>query len=127
MSVFFAATLFAVSVSTAPTHAVLSGTASFFAPSLGACGLTSTSTDLIVAVAAQVFDTFPGADPANPNLNPICGKRITAHSNGKTVKATIVDRCVACMGPDDLDFSPAAFSVLASVDLGRVPVTWVLA
>lgn len=34
-------------------------TATFYAPGLGACGITNTAEDFIVAVSAQFFDTFP--------------------------------------------------------------------
>ncbi|KAI0054946.1 hypothetical protein BV25DRAFT_1790701, partial [Artomyces pyxidatus] len=94
-----------------------------FVPSLGACGLTSTSTDLIVAAAAQVFDTLLRT-VSRVFAVPVCLGLTCARQPMARLKATIVDRCVACVGPDDLDFSPAAFSVLASVDLGRVPVAW---
>ncbi|KAF8891250.1 RlpA-like double-psi beta-barrel-protein domain-containing protein-containing protein [Infundibulicybe gibba] len=95
-------------VSGAPAANV--GDATFFEPGVGACGVTSTATDNIVAVSTQMFDSFPGAT-ANPNTNPICGKTITATVNGKSVTARVVDRCVGC-ALNDIDLSPAAFNVL---------------
>jgi expansin (peptidoglycan-binding protein) len=48
----------------------------------------------------------------------------TSIDKGKSVTCTIVDRCVGC-AHDDLDFSPAAFSLLANRDVGRIyGVTW---
>ena len=40
------------------------------------------------------------------------------NSGGQTVTVTVTDRCVGC-SKFDLDFSPAAFDVLADPSLGR--------
>ncbi|KAJ7328493.1 barwin-like endoglucanase [Mycena albidolilacea] len=96
-----------------------SGDATFFDPGLGACGFTNTADQLIVAVGHGEFDSFPGAGP-NPNTNPICGKQIQATSGGRTVTATVVDRCAGCAGAADLDFSEAAFAQLADPSVGRI-------
>lgn len=100
-----------------------SGDGTFFAPGLGACGITNSGTDMIAAISHQVFDGYPGAT-ANPNDNPICGKKVTAHYQGKSVTVTITDRCAGCLGSTDLDFAPSAFDVLADADLGRIGITW---
>ncbi|KAK7461287.1 hypothetical protein VKT23_008466 [Stygiomarasmius scandens] len=94
------------------------GDATFYTPGLGSCGITNTGSDMIAAVAANVFDTFPGAT-ANPNLNPICGRRISASFGGKTIQVTVTDRCPGCVG-QDLDLSPAAFNQLADPAVGRI-------
>ncbi|KAI0092377.1 loosenin [Irpex rosettiformis] len=106
----------------AAPSSVHKGAATFFTPSIGACGKQSTSSDHIVAVSSQFFNSFPGAG-ANPNKNPICGKTLTVHFKGKSTKVTVVDSCPGC-GLLDLDLSPAAFNDLASPDLGRIQVTW---
>ncbi|KAI0790248.1 RlpA-like double-psi beta-barrel-protein domain-containing protein-containing protein [Irpex lacteus] len=98
------------------------GSATFFTPGLGSCGINSSAADHIVAVSASFFDTFPGAT-ANPNTNPVCGRKMTVSFQGKSTTATVVDRCPGC-GPTDVDLSPAAFNDLASPDLGRIQVTW---
>lgn len=81
----------------------------------------------------------------NPNLNPICGKKATAHckfsvtgpiplislsscshfvDGGKTVTVALTDRCTGC-AEWDLDFSPSAFDQLADEDIGRLHgMTW---
>ncbi|KAI0056735.1 hypothetical protein BV25DRAFT_1547381 [Artomyces pyxidatus] len=100
----------------------LSGQGTFFTPGLGACGKTSSSSDLIVAVSTDVFNGFPGAG-ADPNANPICGKTITANFQGKSVTVEVVDECPGCAA-NDLDFSPAAFDQLADESLGRIDITW---
>lgn len=78
---------------------------------------------MIAAASFELFDIFPGATD-NPNLNPICGRTVTASHGGKSVTVKIVDRCAGCEGQFDLDFSPAAFNALANPDLGRIEITW---
>jgi hypothetical protein len=39
---------------------------------------------------------------------------------GRTVTATVVDRCAGCAGAADLDFSEAAFAQLADPSVGRI-------
>jgi len=109
------------SSSSSGTH---TGEGTYYGTGLGACGVTSNDSQYIVAMSKLLFDTYPGYNGANPNTNPICGKQLTAHYQGKSVTCTIVDRCEAC-AYNDLDFSPAAFSVLADQAVGRIyGVTW---
>jgi len=109
-----------------PPAGFLSGTntgeATYYDTGLGACGITNTDTDYIAAVSKLLFDTYPGyAGPGtNPNLNPICGRRVIASYGGKSVTVTITDRCEAC-AMTDLDFSPAAYNQICDVERGRVP------
>ncbi|KAJ7208973.1 RlpA-like double-psi beta-barrel-protein domain-containing protein-containing protein [Mycena pura] len=99
------------------------GDITFYTPGLGACGQVNTADQLVVAVNAAVFDSFPGAT-ANPNLNPICGHQLRVNFNLHTIITTVVDRCVAC-GPNDIDLSPAAFEQFAPLSTGRVhDVNW---
>lgn len=97
------------------------GDGTFYDTGLGACGIYNVDTDYIVALSHSLFDNYtPGG---NPNLNTLCGKKINAHYNGKTVQVTVTDRCEGC-AYYDLDFSPSAFSQLADQDLGRIKITW---
>jgi hypothetical protein len=101
-----------------------SGDATFYATGLGSCGITNHDTDFIAAVSHLLYDSFPGYEGGNPNNNPICGRKVTAHYGGNEVTVTITDRCTGC-AKFDLDFSPAAFDRLASEDLGRLhDMTW---
>ncbi|KLO09596.1 plant expansin [Schizopora paradoxa] len=103
---------------------VYTGDATYYAPGLGACGETDGPNDFIAAASYILFDSYPGAGP-NPNLNPICGRSITANANGNTVSVRITDRCAGCQGEGDLDFSPAAFQQLAPLSVGRIHgMTW---
>ncbi|KZV90581.1 hypothetical protein EXIGLDRAFT_616740, partial [Exidia glandulosa HHB12029] len=82
-------------------------------------------TDLIAAVSQLYFDTFPCVS-RNPNANPMCGKTATVTYQGKSVTVGLYDRCVSCAF-GDIDLTPAAFSAIADMNLGRIQgVTWQL-
>lgn len=103
---------------------VTTGQATFYATGLGACGITNKDTDFICAVSHLLFDGFEGYTGGDPNSNPICGKKIKATYQGKSVTVTVTDRCVGCAA-GDLDFAPSAFDQLANEDLGRLSgMTW---
>jgi len=97
-----------------------SGQGTYYDTGLGSCGITSASTDYIVAISHLLYDS---SATANPNENPYCGKKIRAFRNGASVDVTVVDRCTGC-ALDDLDFSESAFLQLASIGEGRVDITW---
>ncbi|KAF5385592.1 hypothetical protein D9757_006755 [Collybiopsis confluens] len=61
-------------LSTVSARATYTGDGTYFDAGLGACGIVNTDADMIAAVGHVTFDTYPGAT-ANPNLNPICGKK----------------------------------------------------
>jgi hypothetical protein len=94
---------------------------------LGACGITNSAKDNIVAVSHIVFDAAQKG--SNPNANPLCGKKIRAtRFNEKagaqrSVDLTVTDRCVGCKATD-IDVTLSVFNQLADQDRGRVPVTW---
>ncbi|RDW68249.1 hypothetical protein BP5796_08906 [Coleophoma crateriformis] len=108
--------------------ATFTGDLTYYAPGLGACGITSSSTDAICAVSHIIFDAAQGSS-SNPNANPLCGKkiRITRYNEAvnaeRSVDVTVVDRCVGCVA-DDLDLSLSMFTQLADEGLGRVTGTW---
>jgi expansin (peptidoglycan-binding protein) len=66
-----------------------------------------------------LFDGFLGYGGGDPNSNPICGRKVAANYQGKTVEVTITDRCVGCQ-KFDLDFSPSAFDKLGAESEGRL-------
>jgi len=92
------------------------GDGTFFETGLGACGITNTDTDFIVAVSMIRFDAV---STGNSNTNPLCGKKVSISFGGATATATIVDRCVGC-AEDSLDMTPALFQVFASLGVGRI-------
>jgi hypothetical protein len=103
---------------------VFSGDGTFYATGLGSCGITNSDTDFIAAVSHLLYDSWPGYNGVNPNNNPICGKKATAHYQGKQVTITVTDRCTGC-ALHDLDFSPTAFDQIADPSVGRIHgMTW---
>ncbi|KAI9445201.1 expansin family protein [Lactarius indigo] len=100
------------------------GQGTWYNPGLGSCGITNTDSDYIAAVSHILYDGYPGYSVVNPNSNPVCGRKIAATYKGKSVTITATDRCEAC-AETDLDFSPAAFSQLADISVGRLGgVSW---
>ncbi|MCJ1393716.1 hypothetical protein MMC18_006592 [Xylographa bjoerkii] len=103
------------------------GDLTYYGPGLGACGVTSSTTDNIVSLSHFLFDSQ--AVGTNPNANPLCGLVVRAERFDEQVNAmrsvdlTVVDRCTGC-APTDLDVSPSAFDQLANPAKGRVDVTW---
>ncbi|KAF8507575.1 expansin family protein [Hysterangium stoloniferum] len=103
---------------------VNTGQGTFYATGLGACGIVNADTEYIAAVSKLLYDVVPGYFGTNPNNNPICGKKVKATYQGKSVTVVITDRCEACR-PTDLDFSPSAFNTLADPAIGRLSgVSW---
>ncbi|OAP62366.1 hypothetical protein AYL99_04569 [Fonsecaea erecta] len=97
------------------------GDLTYYEPGLGACGVSSSDNDKIVAISHIVFDAVSVG--SNPNANPLCGKKIRARRDNKSVDLTVVDRCTGCQ-PMDIDVTINTFAELADVDLGRVLVQW---
>jgi hypothetical protein len=95
------------------------GQGTYYGTGLGACGITNNDGQLIAAVSHLLFDTYPGYDGANPNKNPVCGQKVIATYQGKSVEVAITDRCVGCE-ITDLDFSPTAFDMIAKKSVGRI-------
>jgi hypothetical protein len=66
---------------------------------------------------------------SNPNLNPLCGKkiRITRYDptkgGNRSVDVEVVDRCTGCQ-PQDVDLSLDMFTSLAEEGQGRVVGSW---
>lgn len=104
-----------------PTKGTYTGEGTFYSTGLGACGGRNKDSDYIVALSENFYKEYTPGN--NPNKNTLCGKKLRAFYNGKSVDVTVVDCCVGC-GYYNLDFSPAAFRQLADQKLGRIQVTW---
>lgn len=115
------ASTYAAATSSSGPSGSFSGEGTFYDTGLGSCGVTSTDTDYIVAISHEMYDKY--TPNGNPNHNTLCGKKIKASYKGNTVEVTVVDRCEGC-SYYDLDFSPSAFSDLASQSLGRIDINW---
>lgn len=86
----------------------MSGEGTYYKVGLGSCGQTYSDDNLVAA-------THEGGQH--------CGQTITIHSKSKSVDVLIVDTCPGC-ADGDVDLSQAAFTKLASLDQGRIPITW---
>lgn len=95
-----------------------SGDITFYEAGLGACGLTSDgASENVVALPHEFMGT-------QSNGNPFCGKTVTIVYGKKTVQATVVDKCMGCVGRD-LDLSNAAFDGLGIAEsVGRTTADW---
>lgn len=107
--------------SSEPSGATFSGEGTYYDPEMGACGKVNSADEMIVAISHELYDK--NTPNGNPNKNTLCGKKIKASYEGKSVEVSVVDRCVGC-ARDDLDLSPAAFEKIADKDLGRINLTW---
>lgn len=96
------------------------GELTYYDVGMGACGFDDSGKDEsenIVAISHVVMGT-------QSNGNPMCDQTISISANGKTIKATVRDKCMGCE-PNDVDVSKAAFKELfGSLDLGRTEVKW---
>ncbi|KZV72795.1 hypothetical protein PENSPDRAFT_683371 [Peniophora sp. CONT] len=82
----------------------------------GACGNVFPDSAFIVAEQAARFTLSD------------CGRqvRVTNTQNGKSVVATVEDRCPGCQGnPNSLDLSQAAFDAIGDEAQGVIPISWV--
>jgi expansin (peptidoglycan-binding protein) len=75
------------------------------------------------------FDAAPG-DPLVAAMNDAdyagagaCGACVEVTGPDATIVVRVVDRCPECPA-GDIDFSEAAFAMIAKKELGRVPITW---
>ncbi|KAI0728973.1 expansin family protein [Fomitopsis betulina] len=90
---------------------------------LGACGVTNTDSDDVVAISYEIFDNYPGYN-GDPPTNPVCFQQLTITYEGKSVTVTVTDRCSTC-SLSDLAVTPGAFEQLADLSAGQLDdATW---
>jgi hypothetical protein len=113
MAVAAASTLPISTTAQAPGHA------SFYDPSVGlsTCGITPQSSDLVAGISSSYF-TSP-----NPNKDPWCSKCVLVTGPKGSVTVRVVDKCVGC-GPNDINLSTAAFSLIGDTNDGTIPIRW---
>ncbi|ORX96405.1 hypothetical protein K493DRAFT_407244 [Basidiobolus meristosporus CBS 931.73] len=99
-------------------RASFTGDATYYDPGLGSCELTSTANELIAALNAPQYGSFP-----RPSNSPACSSCAMVQGPKGSVKVKIVDKCPSCKH-GDLDLSPAAFDRIADQAQGRVTITW---
>lgn len=69
------------------------------------------TTENVVALSQAIMD------------QSLCGAKITVTYDGKTATGTVVDKCMGCSA-ESIDMSRAMFGDLASLDAGRITVSW---
>ncbi|ORY96857.1 RlpA-like double-psi beta-barrel-protein domain-containing protein-containing protein [Syncephalastrum racemosum] len=89
-----------------------SGDGTFYEVGLGSCGSTNKDTQMVAALSSSLMGS-----------GKYCGKSLTAKSDSGSVTVKVVDTCPSC-SEGDIDFSPAAFKKLGSLDEGRISITW---
>ncbi len=89
------------------------GTYYDFADGSGNCSFDPTPDDLLVG-AMNETDYATSA---------VCGSCVEIEGPRGMVEVRIVDRCPEC-APGDIDLSPEAFSHIANLADGRVPIRW---
>lgn len=73
------------------------GDLTYYGTGLGSCGITSSDSDMIVAVSHYVFDA--ASKSSDPNQNPLCGLKLRASrydeqvGERRSVDLKVVDRC----------------------------------
>lgn len=93
----------------------------------GACGKPLTDDMMVVAISQGLWDAKGGSTydyMTGASSNPWCGTEIEIDYNGATAKATIMDLCPGCKGPNDIDLSRAAWKALGITETTRLKASW---
>lgn len=95
------------------------GDLTYYDLGLTACGQVYTNKDMVAAIAFGHFTT------PNPNLDPMCGKKVKIVDPGtsKSIIVTVRDKCEGCK-MNDIDVSPSAFEKFKPKTVGRFKVSW---
>ncbi|KAI5813377.1 RlpA-like double-psi beta-barrel-protein domain-containing protein-containing protein [Pyronema omphalodes] len=102
------------------TGSTPNGLATYYAPGSGSCGWVNSNSDDIVAISYKIMEPLDGG---NPNNNPNCGRKIKVSYKGKSLIATVVDKCMGC-SPEKIDLAQGAFEKLSPIDPGVINVSW---
>ncbi|XP_006454368.1 hypothetical protein AGABI2DRAFT_133064 [Agaricus bisporus var. bisporus H97] len=87
-------------------------TFTWFHPGPGACGGHQTENDYIIAISHLIFDG-----------GSHCGDTVTITYKGKTVQATVRDKCMGC-DANHIDLSPGLLRDLAGPGVDQVTGEW---
>ncbi|KAG9327234.1 hypothetical protein KVV02_002687 [Mortierella alpina] len=87
---------------------------------MGACEFEyiNSMQDMIAALNRPDFGNF-----SRSSNSPACGQCIRVTGPNGSVDVQIVDMCPGCKS-GDVDLTPGAFSKIAHIDAGRVPISW---
>lgn len=109
--------------STSCPKTTFTGHATYYDTGLGACGITNSNNQPIVAVSRDVFSQYTPSS-GNPNHNSLCGKKVEIEWQGKKMQAFAMDECPSCEGTS-LDLSPSVFEGLDNKEKGVLDgITW---
>ncbi|TPX15719.1 uncharacterized protein E0L32_000053 [Thyridium curvatum] len=99
---------------------LFTGAMTYYTVGMGACGFNDAGKDMTENIVAISKDQMG----EQSNGNPLCGKTITITHGGKSVQATIRDKCMGCAS-GEIDVSEKVFiDIFGSLDVGRSPVDW---
>ncbi|GJJ73789.1 hypothetical protein EMPS_06147 [Entomortierella parvispora] len=108
------ATPVSLAASSSQDNGPFSGRGTWFTDSVGSCGTPFDTNDMIVAMNGEQMGD-----------NTQCGRTVQITSNGKTVKATVVDTCPSeYCATGALDLSQAVFEQLAPLSVGVIQIEW---
>ncbi|CCC12439.1 hypothetical protein SMACR_06519 [Sordaria macrospora] len=106
--------------SSSTTSSSHTGDLTYYDVGLGACGFDDNGLDEsenIVALSHEMMGT-------QSNGNPYCNRKVVIKANGKSVTATVRDKCMGCAF-NDIDVSKKAFlDVFGALTDGRKKVEW---
>ncbi|KAF2742540.1 hypothetical protein M011DRAFT_472131 [Sporormia fimetaria CBS 119925] len=93
----------------------------------GACGRKLSDVGYTAAIPASQWGDDIWGSPDNINGNAWCGQKIKITYNGKTIDATVQDKCPGC-DPNQVDVTRAAWNdVTNNEPQGKVDVSWTMA
>jgi len=71
---------------------------------------------------AEQFERYDGSTPRGAD----CGRKVEIINvaNGKSVQATVADRCPGCKNINSLDLSQAAFDAIGDEATGVLSIKW---
>ncbi|KAK3328513.1 allergen Asp F7 [Cercophora scortea] len=97
-----------------------SGDLTYYTLGMGACGFDDSGKDLTENIVALSHLMMGEAS----NSNPMCNQKISISYNGKSVIATVRDKCMGC-AIDNVDGSEKIFTELfGSLGVGRGQISW---
>jgi hypothetical protein len=90
----------------------------YYEAGLGACGIYSNGdSDAVIALPVGMMGS-------QSNGNPYCGRTVKIVNGDATVTATVVDKCMGCVG-NSIDLSNNAFLALGEqLSVGRKVISW---
>lgn len=96
------------------------GVLTYYDLGMGACGFDDSGADMSEYIVALSHVTMG----EQSNGNPLCDKKVNVSANGKTITATVRDKCMGCKAGEIDGSRKVIMELFGTTDGGRVPVTW---